>query len=199
MKLLKSISICIFSLVLVMTLLGGVSAADTHEVGVKHVTNGAGITTVSYGIDSSYMLSIPINFIFTDEWNVVHTKVNATAVSLMHNEILNVTVSSTHDWMMFEHVETSPDVYEVVTGKEPAKIPYTLKFTMGDTDVMCESNTGKSRDVKVLIVKPGSSSGETDLTFTLGDKSQAAGSAGTFVDKLEFTSRIDTVDPPVTP
>lgn len=180
--------VLILSLALMILMVGAVSA-DPGTVLTQPAQSGtSGITTISYGVTEGYSLSIPASFSFNTEGTVVTSKVEAKGVSLRTNTVLNVTVSSDHQWRLMEH-ELVNDKQELVNGG--GELDYTLSFTFDNTPEEYSNARGEYMNIPVLLIEAGEHEGETALTFTLTDTTHAK--AAHYQDKLNFAATIQSV------
>ncbi|MBP3444229.1 MAG: hypothetical protein J6J70_05840 [Methanocorpusculaceae archaeon] len=178
--------VLILSLALMILMVGAVSAGDVLTQPAQ--SGSSGITTISYGVTEGYSLSIPASFSFNTEGTVVTSKVEATGVSLRTDMVLNVTVSSDHQWRLMEH-ELVNDKQELVNGG--GELDYTLSFTFDNTLEEYSYARGEYMHIPVLLIEAGNPSGETELTFTLTDTTHAK--AAHYQDKLNFAASIQSV------
>ena len=180
--------VLILSLALMILMVGAVSAAPGTVLTQPAQSGNSGITTISYGVTEGYSLSIPASFSFNTEGTEVTSKVEATGVSLRTDTVLNVTVSSDHQWRLMEH-ELVDGKQELVNGG--GELDYTLSFTFDSALEEYSYARGEYMHVPVLLIEAGTNSGYTDLTFTLTDTTHAK--AAHYQDKLNFAAAIQSV------
>lgn len=193
----KKVLMILLTLALVFSMAGIVSAGTEtvllEKAQVDATLAGKGITVVTYGVSSSYSLEIPVNFEFDNANDVRVTSVKVSDVTITTHELLNVTVSSTHGWNLVEHVISHTQGKDYDEVDDPHMLSYSLTFNNGVEDVTCNNTTCPiGTKVDVLTVESGTTSGETQLTFTLSNDAPQA--AGIYVDKIEFNSKIYNID-----
>ena len=181
----KKVLIISITLALVFLMAG---AAAAEEVTLKDVTisqlGGHGETVVSYGVSEGYTLQIPSDFSFGPGKFEMTSEVKASSVSLYSNKMLNVTVTSEHQWELLEHVEVDG---QMSVKNDGDSLSYSLSFTLDGED-KSYSYGDPSVTVPVLQVLEGISEKSTPLRFTLIDTTSS--SAGHFQDRLHFNANI---------
>ena len=189
------VSILLLAVALLISIIGGVSAAASDEVvGLK--TNpstgsvdspASGETLIEYGVSSGYKLYVPADFEFSDQVRTVESKVAVNNITLAPNQILNVSVSSAHCWVLMQHeVNSNGEMAEVSGGKT---IPYSMKF-----DSTTLNSEGRVNHGLIKSISPGTAEDVVDVIFELDGSAQIT-VAATCRDRLTFIAKIDTVNP----
>ena len=192
----KKVFIYLISIALVLSLVGISSvAAEGGTTGQVPITHNSGSpahsTEVHYGLSKmQYSVSVPASFDFNTH-RIMTGYVSVDNVVIGVNEVLNVTVQSTHDWNLVLHEGPTAN-YLVET------IEYTMTYTNVDTGASVTTTSGddpstKSGFITVLSV-PSNQPDYKELTFTLGQTS-AAEYTGSYKDALTFTVDIQTITP----
>lgn len=188
------VSILLLAVALLISIIGGVSAAPNGEVDLKVNPNtgtatipAVGETVVVYGVTSGYKLYIPQDFEFNDQLWTVHSKVVVSNITLSTNQVLNVSVSSKHGWVLKQYdVLTGGEVQEVPGGET---IPYSMTF--GSTIL---SSGGGSHTGLITSIRSGIPEELVEVTFEIDDSALIT-VASEYRDRLTFTAKVETVNP----
>ena len=186
------VSILLLAVALLISIIGGVSAASGEVVGLKtNPSTGSatvaatGETVVEYGVTSGYKLYVPVDFEFSDQVRTVQSEVFVSNITLATNQKLNLSVTSEHGWVLMQH-ELKNGMQVPVDGGD--SIPYSMEF--GTTTL----NEGEPRTGLITSISPGTSEQSVAVTFKLDDSAEIT-VAASYRDRLSFTAKIDTVNP----
>lgn len=173
----NKVFVVLLSLVLLISMVGIVSAEITTQTISSPDTNTK-TATVFYGATQSYTITIPNRVEFTSTATSLETAIKADGVVLTDGKALQINVSSTHNWLMMEHVNSAvPD--------GAGYIEYSMSFYLNDdrtkAHVVLDKRLDEGTQHTVLIV-PSGTSGKTTATFEMSGIPHT----GDFQDTLSF-------------
>lgn len=131
---------------------------------------GTGETVISYGMDQSFVVTIPADFIIDGQTNKATAKVSASNVMIGDGKVLEVTITGddyTDKWELIDKVEANN------------KLEYTIGTTDGGNDIISGS--------VVLAVDAGDAYNKTVEEVMHFEVIGTLSKAGEYDDTLTFT------------